>query len=92
MIDMFKTHARSLTSPPEDAASITPGDAGSELSHVTRALYVGVAGDLALLMQGGATVDPAGRALGKLPAAARPPGARRRHERGRHRRILVIRA
>ena len=56
MIDMFKTHARSLTSPPEDAASITPGDAGSELSHVTRALYVGVAGDLALLMQGGATV------------------------------------
>ena len=56
MIDMFKTHARSLTSPPEDAASITPGDAGSELSHVTRALYVGVAGDLVLLMQGGATV------------------------------------
>ena len=56
MIDMFKTHARSLTSPPEDAAAITPGDAGSELSHVTRALYVGVAGDLALLMQGGATV------------------------------------
>jgi hypothetical protein len=56
MIDMFKTHARSLTSPPEDAASITPGDAGSELSHVTRALYVGVSGDLALLMQGGATV------------------------------------
>ena len=56
MIDMFKTHARSLTSPPEDAASITPGEAGSELSHVTRALYVGVAGDLALLMQGGATV------------------------------------
>ena len=56
MIDMFKTHARSLTSPPEDAASITPGDAGSELSHVTRALYVGAAGDLALLMQGGATV------------------------------------
>jgi len=53
MIDMFKTHARSLTSPPEDAAGITPGDA---LSHVTRALYVGVAGDLALLMQGGATV------------------------------------
>ena len=56
MIDMFKTHARSLTSPPEDAASITPGEAGSKLSHVTRALYVGVAGDLALLMQGGATV------------------------------------
>ena len=56
MIDMFKTHARSLTSPPEDAADITPGDAGTELSHVTRALYVGVAGDIALLMQGGATV------------------------------------
>ena len=56
MIDMFKTHARSLTSPPEDAAAITPSDAGSGLSHVTRALYVGVAGDLALLMQGGATV------------------------------------
>ena len=56
MIDMFKTHARSLTSPPEDAAVIVPGDASDALSHVTRALYVGGTGDLALLMQGGATV------------------------------------
>ncbi len=57
MIDMFKTHARSLTSPPEDAVAITPSDAANApTSHVTRALYVGVAGDLALLMQGGATV------------------------------------
>ncbi len=73
MIDMFKTHARSLTSPPEDAASITPGDAGSELSHVTRALYVGVAGDLALLMQGGATVVLRGVPSGSfLPLRVRP--------------------
>ena len=56
MIDMFKTHARSLTSPPEDAVAITPSDTAGAMSYVTRALYVGVAGDVALLMQGGATV------------------------------------
>ena len=56
MIDMFKTHARSLTSPPEDAVAITPSDTAGAMPYVTRALYVGVAGDIALLMQGGATV------------------------------------
>jgi hypothetical protein len=56
MIDMFKTHARSLTSPPEDAVTITPSDAAGAMSHVTRAIYVGAAGDIALLMQSGATV------------------------------------
>ena len=68
MIDMFKTHARSLTSPPEDAASIPPSDAANApMSYVTRALYVGVAGDIALLMQSGARVTlrdvPAGSFL-----------------------------
>lgn len=56
MIDMFRTHARSLTSPPEDAAEITPSDTIDSAVAVTRALYVGVAGDIVLLMYGGATV------------------------------------
>jgi hypothetical protein len=52
---MFKTHSRSLTSPPEDAVAILPSNTG-ELTHVTRAVYVGGAGNLAVLMCGGATV------------------------------------
>ena len=67
MIDMFKTHNRSLTSPPEDAMAVVPGPADGSLSHLTRALYVGVTGNLALRMQSGATVTlmdvPAGTFL-----------------------------
>ena len=52
MTDSFKTFARSLTSPPEHAEAITPSDSAS-LGHVTRALYVGGGGDVALRMLGG---------------------------------------
>lgn len=56
MTDTFKTFARSLTSPPEHAAEIAPDDA-ADLPHVTRALYVGGAGDVALrLMSGDAVI------------------------------------
>ena len=47
MIDLFKTHSRSLTSPPEFGAAILPDDA-ADLGHVTRALYVGGGGSLTL--------------------------------------------
>jgi hypothetical protein len=56
MIDAFKTHARSLTSPPEDAMAIVPGGAGGALPHAPRAIYVGETGDLTVLMLSGATV------------------------------------
>lgn len=55
MIDEFSKYSRSLVSPPESAAPITPGDA-SDISHVTRALYVGQGGDLRVAMLGGETV------------------------------------
>lgn len=52
MTDTFKTFARSLTSPPENAHAIFPDDA-ADLPHVTRALYVGGGGDVAVRMMGG---------------------------------------
>jgi hypothetical protein len=52
MTDTFKTFARSLTSPPENAAAIAPSDA-ADLGHVTRALYVGGGGDVAARLMGG---------------------------------------
>ncbi len=45
MIDLFKTHSRSLTSPPEHAAEITP-DNDAALAHAT--IFVGGEGDLRL--------------------------------------------
>ena len=52
MTDSFKNFARSLTSPPENARAIEPSDA-DDLPRVTRALYVGGAGDVAMRMVGG---------------------------------------
>ena len=47
MTDSFRRHSRSLTAPPEHGAAVTPDD-GRDLAAVTRALYVGGAGDLAV--------------------------------------------
>lgn len=54
MIDTFAKHTRSLTSPPEHALAITPADA--DLAQVTRALYVGTGGDVAVRMFDGSSV------------------------------------
>lgn len=67
MTDSFKNFARSLTSPPENAAAIVPSD-GADLAEVTRALYVGGAGDVALRMAGGELVT-----LANLPAGTLIP-------------------
>ena len=76
MIDTFRKHGRSLTSPPEDAAAILPDDA-AELAHATRALYVGGGGDLRLRLLGGAEVTlvavPAGTLLPLRVARSSPP-------------------
>jgi hypothetical protein len=52
MTDTFETHVRSLTSPPEHGLAVTPSDA-QDLPYVTRAIYVGGAGDLAIRLQDG---------------------------------------
>lgn len=67
MIDTFRTHARTLTSPPEHAGAIVPDDGGT-LGHAARAVYVGTAGDLAVRMLGGAEVT-----LASVPAGALLP-------------------
>ena len=52
MNDTFDNHAVSLTSPVTDAEAVTPNDT-SDLAHVTRALYVGVGGELSVQMLSG---------------------------------------
>jgi hypothetical protein len=65
MTDTFSKFARSLTSPPEHGAEIVPSDA-APLPHITRALYVGGAGDVALRLQGGSDVVLRGVQAGSL--------------------------
>lgn len=65
MTDTFKTFARSLTSPPENGAEIAPSDLET-LPQVTRALYVGGGGDVALRLMGGAEVTFRGLQAGVL--------------------------
>jgi hypothetical protein len=65
MTDSFKTHGRSLTSPPEDAAAIVPDD-GADLATATRAVWVGGGGDLRVRMLGGAEVTLRGVGSGSL--------------------------
>ena len=52
MTDSFRRHSRSLTAPPEHGTAVVPDDA-RDLAEVTRALYVGGAGDLAVVMADG---------------------------------------
>ena len=52
MTDSFRKHSRSLTSPPEHGLAVAPSDV-ADLGHVTRALYVGAGGDVAVRLQDG---------------------------------------
>jgi hypothetical protein len=65
MTDVFKSHSRSLTSPPEHGAEVDPDDA-APLGHVTRALFVGGGGDVRVRLLGGAVVTLRGVAAGTL--------------------------
>jgi hypothetical protein len=64
-LDTFRSFGRSLITPPEDAAAVEPSDSEA-LSHVTRALYVGGAGDVRLRVLGGGEVTLSGLAAGSL--------------------------
>ncbi len=55
MQDAFSDHAVGLTSPANQPEAITPSDA-TELTHVTRALYVGQSGNVRLKTVSGDTV------------------------------------
>ncbi len=66
MSDQFANLATGLESPAANGFSITPNDS-TDLSSVTRALYVGTAGSLAVILKSGQTVTfqnvPAGSLL-----------------------------
>ena len=53
-LDTFKEYHAALSSPAEHAFSITP-HATDELSHTTRAIYIGGAGDVELVLKGDST-------------------------------------
>ena len=67
MTDSFRRHSRSLTAPPEHGAAVVPDDA-RDLAAVTRALYVGGAGDLAVVMADGTRL-----VFGAVPAGTLLP-------------------
>jgi hypothetical protein len=54
-MDAFRNHERSLTSPPENAAAVTPDDV-ADLPAVSRAVWVGTGGDLRVRMAGAGVV------------------------------------
>lgn len=65
MPDDFETFQTGLTSPAIAAEVITPAD-GVALAHVPRALYVGGAGDLRVMMRAGNVVTLAGVQAGMV--------------------------
>jgi hypothetical protein len=67
MADLFADTTPSLTSPAMDGSLVTPNDS-TELSHVTRAIYVGGAGDLPAELVSGAQVQ-----FASVPAGAMLP-------------------
>lgn len=64
-VDSFAGKPVELDSPGVHAFAITPADA-TELTYVTRGLYVGVSGDVALTMLGGEAVVFTGLAAGVI--------------------------
>lgn len=65
MSDAFTSADRNISSPAEYAEAVTPG--ATALTNVTRALYVGTAGNVTVTMRGGGSVTfkniPAGTVI-----------------------------
>ena len=71
--DSFLNHARTASEPARNAAAVTPSY-GADLAVYAKALYVGQAGDVALVPIGGADGSPVvftGHPVGYLPVQAR---------------------
>lgn len=64
-IDAHGQTSEGLTGPADDAEAITPHDV-NELQHITRALYVGGAGAVVVVMRNGAQVTLSGVGAGTL--------------------------
>lgn len=64
-MDVFKDHTSSLTAPARRGATVTPSD-DEPLAQVTRAIYVGGAGDVAVEMADGDSVVFVGLTGGTL--------------------------
>jgi len=65
MTDVFEDHAVSLTAPVTSAEIVTPSDS-TDLNQITRALYVGVGGELSVVMLSGAVITLSNVAPGVL--------------------------
>lgn len=68
-IDTFQNYTPNMQSPVSHAEAITPNDA-TDLGHVTRAIYVGGAGDVQVTLVSGDTVTFAGLTAGWHPVRA----------------------
>lgn len=66
MADTFQGQGTGLTSPAVNAVAVTPNDS-TDLAQVSRALWVGTAGDLRVIMAGGQTVTFPDMAVGWHP-------------------------
>lgn len=55
MSDDFNTYREGLSDPADNHFSITPSDA-TDFTKVTRGIYVGVGGDIAVVSKGGVVV------------------------------------
>jgi hypothetical protein len=64
-IDDYGQLQAGLDSPYRHAAAVTPSDT-VDLSDVTRAIYVGGAGNIALITEGGETVTLTGATVGTV--------------------------
>jgi len=65
MVDTFDKQATGLDSPASNAFAITPHDT-NELTTVTRGIYIGAAGDIALTTVGGDSVTFVGLLAGSI--------------------------
>ena len=65
MSDTFNNHVASLTSPAMAAVAIVPNDA-TPLANVTRAIYIGGAGNLSVVMLSGDIVTFSGVQAGMI--------------------------
>ncbi len=65
-IDDFATLSASPEGPIQHAATVAPSDT-NDLAHVTRALYLGAAGDVAVQMKDGTAVTFVGMGAGWHP-------------------------
>ena len=66
-MDTFNTHATTLISPIRDALAVAPSNA-AVLANMTRAVYIGGAGSLAVVTAGGQSV-----VFQNLPAGSMVP-------------------